>query len=97
MTRLPTPPMWQPPIAAPPQCPRYVIPGSHRLDPPYSWMVNKAVPSWWAARWPFPRQPWPFESCTRAPGTGLVTAMPCPPPPLPPQPCLYWPPGNRGC
>jgi hypothetical protein len=22
--------------------------------------------------WPFPRQPWPFESETRAPGTGLA-------------------------
>ena len=80
------------PIALPPAPPRYVMPGSHWLDPPYA-----QIPIWppqFQGRWPFPRHPWPFESDTRAPGTGLLmgpvrccTAPPPPPPwgfPCPP-------------
>jgi hypothetical protein len=53
------------PIAKPARkVPRYVMPGSHWLDPPYSW---EAQPTW-----PFPRPPRAFESETRAAGTGLI-------------------------
>ena len=77
------PPPW--PIAKPPQAPHYVIPGSHRLDPPYSWMFDPRVPPWWRSHWPMPRMPWPWESETRAPGTGLIRGGgPCPQPPPPP-------------
>ena len=62
------------PIACPAPKPHYVIPGSHRLDPPYSWQ-HHAVPPWWRGQWPMPRMPWCFESETRAPGTGLITSM----------------------
>ena len=51
------------PLPAPP-C-HYVIPGSHWLDPPYS--------LWRLAH---PRDPLPFESATRAIGTGLITGFP---------------------
>jgi hypothetical protein len=77
------------PIALPaPRCPRYVIPGSQNLDPPYSWQMQCAPP-WINGRFPWPRVPWPWESETRAAGTGLI-ATPCPafpptcPPPSPP-------------
>jgi hypothetical protein len=79
-------PRWRPPcspvIALPPNLPRYVIPGSQWLDPPYSW-IRPPTPPTWNAHWPFPRKPWPFESCTRAPGTGLIFS----PDPCFPQPC----------
>jgi hypothetical protein len=52
------------PIAQPAGPATYVIPGSHTLDPPYSWQANRA--------WPYPRQPGIFESESRAPGTGLI-------------------------
>jgi hypothetical protein len=42
----------------------YVIPGSHNVDPPYSWQASRS--------WPYPRQPGVFESESRAPGTGLI-------------------------
>jgi len=51
--------------------PRYVMPASHTLDPPYAWMT---------ATWPFPRPPWPYETESRAPGTGLLRSfigLPC--------------------
>jgi hypothetical protein len=69
---------WSPcgplPPAFPAGPPRYVMPGSHLLDPPYSA---------WADPWyPFPRPPWPFESGTRRHGTGLIWGPPlCPPGP----------------
>jgi hypothetical protein len=74
------------PIARPAESPQYVIPRSQCLDPPYSWSVREN-PMYWG-QWPFPRQPWAFESETRAPGTGLISGpcqlQPvCPPKPLP--------------
>ena len=72
------------PIALPPMEPHYVMPGSHWLDPPYSFKPP----------FPFPRQPWPFETESRAPGTGLIWGSghhpwpPHPPKPPPiPSPC----------
>lgn len=72
-------------IALPALKPHYVIPQSNNLDPPYSWKVSPT--------WPFPRAPWPYETETRAAGTGLIwgagTTTPpattgcCPPPPPP--------------
>lgn len=73
------------PIAYPAEAPHYVVPGSHRLDPPYAFAPN-CGPPWWVSQWPQPRQPWPWESETRAPGTGLIRGAPpcpCPPPPAP--------------
>ena len=72
-----------PPIALPARLPHYVIPCSSSLDPPFSLRT---------ATWPFPRFPRPFETETRADGTGLIwggaTINPCPPPPpCPPCPC----------
>jgi len=62
-------------IALPARWPVYVIPCSHLLDFPYVRQLNP--------NFPFPRQPWPFESESRAPGTGLISAgqttVPCPP------------------
>ena len=74
------------PIAKPPRLPHYVMPGSHTLDPPFAWRPNAAL-----GRWPFPRAPWPFETESRAAGTGLlwggVSMRPRPPrPPCPPVP-----------
>lgn len=66
------------PIAKPPQAPHYVVPGSHLLDPPYAWQAT-GCPPWWVGNFPTPRLPWPFESETRAPGTGLITTPMCPP------------------
>ena len=68
--------MWQRrclPIPAGP--PQYVLPRSQLLDP-----------GWYQATsttWPFPRAPWPLETESRAPGTGLIWGPPrfCPPPP----------------
>jgi hypothetical protein len=87
----------RPRLACPAPVPHYVIPGSHRLDPPYSWQNDPTIPSWWQGRWPWPRIPWPFESESRARGSGLITPSCRPPPALPPCKPLYWPPGNRGC
>jgi hypothetical protein len=79
----------------PAQWPRYVIPGSHWLDPPYSTVRRQYSSNPWAfGCWPYPRQPWAFESDTRAKGTGLlgsctptvVPPCPCPCPPFPMQP-----------
>ena len=66
------------PAAAPAHSPRYVVPGSHWTDPAYAQIPRAATP--WAGGWPFPRVPWPGESETRAPGTGLLGTVPCPPP-----------------
>lgn len=72
------------PIACPPSPPRYVMPGSNCLDPPYSFRLQG--PPQFVGQFPFPRLPWPFESETRAPGTGLLAGrvnfgnLPCPPP-----------------
>ena len=66
-------------VALPAPYPHYVIPCSNLLDPAY---VRQLQPGW-----PFPRAPWPFESETRAPGTGLLASFihqPCVPPPCPP-------------
>lgn len=65
----PFPPwLWQRPLAVPAErFPRYVIPCSHCLDPPYGWMRKS---------FPLPRQPWPWESESRAPGTGLIWGKP---------------------
>ena len=60
-------------VALPAPCPHYVIPGSHAYDPFYAWQIPP---------FPFPRAPWPFESETRAAGTGLLTSFigqPCTP------------------
>jgi len=62
---------WAPVIAKPARKPHYIIPGSHWLDPPYSWKTP-----WF----PFPRPPRAFETESRAPGTGLIWGGPrCPP------------------
>jgi hypothetical protein len=58
-------------IALPPLPPHYIMPGSHFLDPPYSRLPHHGPPWKWG-HWPFPRDPWRFESETRAPGTGLI-------------------------
>lgn len=66
----------------------YAIPRSQYIDPPGSWQWGYAYPSWWAGHWPYPRMPWPFESETRAPGTGLIWGCkPVCPPPCPPKRC----------
>jgi len=60
-------------VAWPAHEPRYVIPGSHLYDPFWGHQVPP---------FPFPRAPWPFESETRAAGTGLLTSFigrPCTP------------------
>lgn len=62
----------RPPPALPAGPPAYVLPGSHRLDPPYAQMHDPWRPSHHQGRWPFPRAPWPFESESRPPGTGLL-------------------------
>lgn len=68
----PTPP------AAPARRPHYVIPGSHWLDPAYYQMPRWTSP--FTFGFPVPRTPWPFESETRAAGTGLIMGpVPCPP------------------
>lgn len=54
------------PIAEPAGVQRYVIPGSHYLDPPYSWQLSET--------WPRPRTPGAFESESRAPGTGMISS-----------------------
>lgn len=55
---------WPPrPIALPTGPPHYVIPCSSTLDPPFSFQTPT---------FPFPRFPLPFESETRACGTGLI-------------------------
>jgi hypothetical protein len=71
-----TAPKVKPIALPPPPCPSYVIPGSQNLDPPYSW--QSSGPSFFTSNFPWPRMPWPWESETRAPGTGLI-ATPCPP------------------
>jgi hypothetical protein len=45
------------------------------------------APTPWSGGFPIPRTPWPFESETRAAGTGLLSGPPPPPPPCPPPPC----------
>lgn len=76
------------PIAAPPKSPRYVMPGSNCLDPPYNQRL--VGPPQFVGQWPFPRLPWPFESETRAPGTGLLQSpFGCPPPQQPPRTPRY--------
>jgi hypothetical protein len=82
-------PLPQTTVAKPAQFPRYVIPKSHLLDPAYARVANR--------NWPFPRRPWPFESESRAKGTGLITHSRKRPPALPPCKPLFWPTGNRGC
>lgn len=72
------------PAAAPAHSPRYVVPGSHWVDASYAQIPRAANP--WNGGWPFPRVPWPGESETRAPGTGLLFAVPCPPCPPPTLP-----------
>lgn len=67
-----------PPPALPAGPPRYTIPGAHLLDPAYVFFQNPG--------WPYPRQPWPFESETRAAGTGLIGG-PTMAPPAPPALC----------
>jgi hypothetical protein len=74
-------PQWTPPllfrprvgrhraIACPPLQPRYVIPFSHLLDPPYAWKTP---------HFPCPRPPRPWESESRMPGTGLIWGPPRP-------------------
>jgi hypothetical protein len=57
-------PPWPAAMAQPADPSKYVIPGSHKLDPPYSWQTSET--------WPFPRSPRRMESETRAPGTGLI-------------------------
>lgn len=79
-------PELKPRLAAPAPPPSYVIPGSQYLDPPYSQMLNPCAPPWMQGKYPFPRNPWPFESETRAFGTGLIQTDPCQPTqPCPPQ------------
>lgn len=92
-------PMLPHPPALPASMPRYVIPGSHWSDPAY-WQIPRP-PTQFEDGWPFARAPWPGESPTRAPGTGLVTVMPPPAPPMPPPwwPCRPppWGPHRCGC
>ena len=78
-------------VPQPADCPKYVIPGSQWLDPPYSHQMqqNSNAPRWFGC-WPYPRKPLKFETETRAKGTGLLgscvpTWLP-PPPPCPPCP-----------
>lgn len=52
-------------IARPAGPATYVMPGSHALDPPYSWQLSRT--------WPLPRAPSEFESESRAPGTGMIS------------------------
>jgi hypothetical protein len=68
------------PIAKPAGKPHYVMPGSHKLDPPFAWETP-----WW----PFPRPPRRYETESRAPGTGLIwgSGKHGPPGPQPPWPC----------
>lgn len=68
-------------VACPARWPHYVIPDSHWLDPPYAHMLGH--PTFFRGGWPWPRIPWPFESNTRAPGTGLIRG----PIPRPCRPC----------
>lgn len=73
------------PRALPAHQPRYVIPGSHWLDP--AWYQEFRPTSPFTFGWPIPRIPWPNESETRAPGTGLISGpVPC----RPPQRSLPW-------
>ena len=55
------------PPAFPARPPHYVLPGSHLLDPAYR--------LWQNPNFPFPRFPLPFETQTRACGTGLFKAI----------------------
>lgn len=55
------------PIADPAEPSKYIIPGSHFLDPPYSWSLNP--------NWPRPRTPNAYESESRAPGTGMIGGL----------------------
>lgn len=71
------------PIAQPAGAATYVIPGSHNLDPPYSWAANRS--------WPYPRQPGVFESESRAPGTGLIAGPGTIAEIIPPPPALQSP------
>lgn len=59
------------PPAFPARPPHYVLPGSHLLDPAYR--------LWQNPNFPFPRFPLPFETQTRACGTGLIQSNPCQP------------------
>ena len=77
---------WAAKRARPAPCPQYALPATHLYDPVY----YQTLPPW-----PYPRAPWPFETESRAPGTGLlggpgISALPppppCPPCPPPPQP-----------
>ena len=81
-------PWWAAIVARPAPCPQYALPATHLYDPFYYQQLSP---------WPFPRAPWPYESETRAPGTGLImgpgtptVTTPCPPPPQP----VYIPPPN---
>ena len=75
---------WAAMRARPAPCPQYALPATHLYDPAY---YHNLPP------WPFPRHPWPYETESRAPGTGLLGGpglpwipCPCPPTPPPPQP-----------
>lgn len=60
-------------VACPAQWPHYVVPGSHLWDPVWAHQVPP---------FPYPRAPWPYESETRAAGTGLIASFagtPCVP------------------
>ena len=74
------------PIALPAREHHYVMPGSHELDPPFAWKTP-----WW----PFPRPPWPFETESRAPGTGLLWGTARHRPPKPQPPCPPCPPAPK--
>lgn len=67
------------PIAKPSRPQHYVLPKSELMDPPYSW--------WASPTWPYPRAPLPYESETRARGTGLIWGGGCAP-----RRCCYRPP-----
>ena len=66
-------------IAQPTLWPRYVIPCSNLLDPAYARQLNPCFP--------MARPPRPFESETRADGTGLITST-VPPIQPPTTPCF---------
>lgn len=79
------------PRAKPASQSTYVLPGSHTLDPPYSWELNRD--------WPNPRTPSAWESETRAPGTGFIgNPAPVPTntaPTAEPAPVITWPQGLK--
>jgi hypothetical protein len=83
------------PPAFPAGPPQYVIPGSHWNDPAY-WQQPRN-PDFFDSGWPTPRTPWPFETESRAAGTGLLAGPSPTPPPFPPcPPCPPCPPSWGG-